>query len=287
MKSILFTIHSKYILIMFTAAFLLLVSCNGNKSYTSSPTEDSTTIVTPDTLNSVTGSSSETPDVDSIKDHQIKRNPASVDSALIPPLSKDSAFANKSKSRKAVFGFSFFRNMQEHETRNIDAYVSIVNGLSKVIDTLKNINANDIPVRKNDTATVFARNIFIFKALTVSVVNAGDSDFIIKAFAEPHQIIDSVNGNSWTWAVTPRTSKTYGRLIMNITAERPDGTHEPFNTINIPIIISLDKSINRTIWQWMMDNPEKVLTIILIPLIIFFWKQITGLFKKKDPEKKS
>jgi len=36
-----------------------------------------------------------------------------------------------------------------------------------------------------------------------------------------------------------------------------------------------------------MHNPEKVFTIILIPLIIFFWKQIAGFFKKKDADKKN
>jgi len=190
------------------------------------------------------------------------------------------------KKRQAVFGYSFFKKIQQNETRPVYAYVSIINAVSEVIDTLRQINASEIPERKSDTAVIFTKNMFVFKALTVNLLNAGDSDFIIKPFTEAHQIIDSLDGNSWSWEVTPLTHKKYSKLIMNVVVEKPDGSREPFSTINIPIIIQLDKHLSRTIWDWMMRNPEKVITIILIPFIIFFWKQITGLFKtKKDNEK--
>jgi hypothetical protein len=183
--------------------------------------------------------------------------------------------------RSAVFGYSFFKNIRQNETRKIDAFVSVINPISKVIDTLKEINAAYIPERTNDTATVFAKNIMVYKSLDIQLYNAGDSDFIIRAYSERNQEIDSLDGNSWSWTVTPRTDKKYGTLIMNVVAEKPDGSHEPFSTIQIPITISIDRAIDRSLWQWMMDNPEKVITIILIPFIIFFWKQITGLFRKK------
>ncbi len=195
---------------------------------------------------------------------------------------KPSDKIKETKIRSAVFGYSFFKNIEQHETRNINAYVSIINSISHVIDTLKEINADDLPERKNDTATVLTRNIFVYKALDIQVINGGDSDFIIKSFSDSRQLIDSIDGNSWAWAITPRTDKLHGSLVMNIVAEKPDGSHEPFSVINIPITIIIDKQLNRTLWQWMMDNPEKVFTIILIPLIVFFWKQITGLFKKKS-----
>jgi hypothetical protein len=183
--------------------------------------------------------------------------------------------------RSAVFGYSVFKNMRQNETREINAFVSIINPESKVIDTLEEINASNIPERRSDTATIITKNIVLYKSLNIQLFNAGDSDFIIKPFSESSQVIDSTNGNSWSWAVTPRTDKKHGTLIMNVIAEKPDGSHEPFSTIQIPITISIDKAIDRTLWQWMMDNPEKVITIILIPFIVFFWKQITGLFKKK------
>jgi hypothetical protein len=190
------------------------------------------------------------------------------------------------KKRQAVFGYSFFKKIQQNETRPVYAYVSIINAVSEVIDTLRQINASEIPERKSDTAVIFTKNMFVFKALTVNLLNAGDSDFIIKPFTEAHQIIDSLDGNSWSWEVTPLTHKKYSKLIMNVVVEKPDGSREPFSTINIPIIIQLDKHLSRTIWDWMMRNPEKVITIILIPFIIFFWKQITGLFKKKKDNEK-
>jgi hypothetical protein len=211
--------------------------------------------------------------------------PDSVRSHPTPPIGlpddKQTNSGNVAK-RSAVFGYSFFKNIKQHETRNINAYVSILNQVSTVINTLKDINATEIPERSNDTATIMTRNIFVFKALSIQLLNAGDSDFIIKPFSESRQIIDSANGNSWTWSVTPRTDKLHGRLIMNVVAEKQDGSREPFNIINIPITIIIDKALDRTLWQWMMDNPEKVITIILIPFIVFFWKQIAGLFKKKE-----
>ena len=209
--------------------------------------------------------------------------PDTARSSPTPPVSlPDDKETNNVAKRSAVFGYSFFKNIKQHETRNINAYVSILNQVSTVINTLKDINATDVPERSNDTATVMTRNIFVFKALSIQLLNAGDSDFIIKSFSEARQIIDSANGNSWTWSVTPRTDKLHGRLIMNVVAEKQDGSREPFNIINIPITIIIDKALDRTLWQWMMDNPEKVITIILIPFIVFFWKELTGLFKKKE-----
>ncbi len=309
MKSLFLSCRSPH-KVMIAAVFWLLMSCSNN-SDRESPSADSTAVmadsihtITKDSISVTTDSTRAILRPGSATDSGViikrpSRGPVStgLDSAVekahvgkteIDTTSafhtrKDSAVANMDKLRKAVFGYSFFKNIQQSETRNINAYISVINAVSKVIDTLKQINLQDIPERKNDTATILTRNILFFKALTVQLVNAGDSDFVIKSFAESRQIIDSVNGNSWTWAVTPHTSKSHGRLIMNVVAEKPDGSREPFSTISIPITISLNKEINRTIWQWMMDNPEKVLTIILIPLVIFFWKQISGLFKKKEP----
>ena len=270
---------------LFLLMAMMLFSCNYEKSRESTSAVDSTVVVKRDSDgNGVadSGTATHEAEIDSIDVSGNLERPARRDT-----LKFEKPETNQPKSvRKAIFGYSFFKNMREHETRSVNAYVSIINAVSKVIDTLKELNATDIPVRKNDTATVLTRNMAVFKAVTVSLVNAGDSDFIIKPFAEAHQLIDSLGGNSWTWSVTPRTGKSYGSLVMNVIAERPDGTREPFSAINIPITISLDKGIIRTIWQWMMDNPEKVLTIILIPLIIFFWKQIVGLFKKETPETK-
>lgn len=205
----------------------------------------------------------------------------SKDEEMIKDSNSNTGIDEQNKKRSAVLGYSFFKNMREHETRDINAYVTIINKISLVIDTLKEINGSDIPERSNDTATILSKNIILFKALDIELANGGDSNFIIKPFAESRQVIDASDGNSWTWAITPRTNKKYGALIMNVIAEKPDGSREPFSTIKIPITISIDSDIGRSLWQWMMDNPEKVITIILIPFIVFFWKQISSLFKKK------
>ncbi len=311
MKKYFFTL---YIVFIILAEF----SCN-NSSYSANEKMDSATEVKKDSIVKTNNSSptkSADPSVDSsaqspkasmsndslrssdmkkinrpradfdIRDSSVMHFDTSL-AMIVPPHlprdapAKDSQYNNAAR-RSAVLGYSFFKNIKQHETRNIIAYVSIINAISHVIDTLKDLNAGETPQRANDTATILARNIFVFKALDIQLLNAGDSDFLIKPFSERRQLIDSSDGNSWTWSVTPLTNKQHGRLIMNIIAEKSDGSRQPFNVITIPITISIDKAINRTLWQWMMDNPEKVFTIILIPFIAFFWKQIIGLFKKKD-----
>lgn len=89
----------------------------------------------------------------------------------------------------------------------MNAFVSVADTVNKVIDTLKAINAADAPERKNDTATILTKNVLVFKALDVHLLNAGDSDFIIKAFTGSRQLLYSIDGNAWTWAVTPKTTK--------------------------------------------------------------------------------
>ena len=92
---------------------------------------------------------------------------------------------------------------------------------------------------------------------------------------------DSVSGNFWTWAITPKTKNTTATLILKVVAEKPDGSREAFQVKNIPININLDPGIFRSVYSWLYENPEKLLVLILIPLVAFFWKQITALFSKK------
>lgn len=261
-----------YILLMI---LLMFFSCNNSEMKTS--TESSaladTSVMAP------------IDQLDSIK--HFDTSDSSISPTDRPAHEPDEPGSFQRKKREAVFGYSFFKKIQQNESRPVYAYVSIINAISKVIDTLKQINATEIPERKSDTAVIFARNMFVFKAISVHLINAGDSDFIIKSFSEPRQIIDSLDGNSWSWEVTLLTHKKNSKLIMNVVVEKPDGSREPFSIINIPIVIQLDKQIGRIIWDWIMRNPEKAITIIIIPFIIFFRKQITCVFKKSRYSKRS
>lgn len=185
------------------------------------------------------------------------------------------------QKKYGVLGYSYFKAMRQHETRNINAYISIVNAANRVIDTLKEVNSDVVAKRKNDTASIFTQNLILYKYADVTLIDA-DSNFIIRQIHEnSRQRIDSLSGNFWTWAITPKTDNTTATLILKVIAEKPDGSREAFQVKNIPITINLDPGIFRSVYSWLYQNPEKLLVLILIPLVAFFWKQITGLFGKK------
>ena len=184
--------------------------------------------------------------------------------------SKEPPKPPKKMERQAVLGYSFFKSMRQHETRKIDALVSIINSSAKVKDTLRQLNDGDVPVRKSNTASYFTENIIVFKYLNVTLIDP-DSDFhIAQIHDSDRQEIDNLMGNLWSWAVTPKTTKSQVRLILKVVAEKADGNRQAFSDRSIPIDISLDKSFGRSLVNWAHDNPEKLLVIILIPLIAFF-----------------
>lgn len=211
---------------------------------------------------------------------------ARVDTAVMVDTVRPSIPEDEPLKKYGVLGYSYFKAMRQNETRNINAYISIVNPANKVIDTLKEVNSDVVAKRKNDTASIFTQNLILYKYADVILVDA-DSNFTIRQIHEnSRQKIDSVSGNFWTWAITPKTKNTTATLILKVVAEKPDGSREAFQVKNIPISINLDPGIFRSVYSWLYENPEKLLVLILIPLVAFFWKQITGfLGKRKKTDK--
>lgn len=206
-----------------------------------------------------------------------------MDSATVAPI-RDTVIGSSGtsvKARSGVLGYSYFKSMRQNETRNINAYVTIINSSTWVIDTLKEITSEILPERKSDTSSIFTENIVLFKSLNIDLLDP-NSDFVIKPVHEnSRQVIDSLAGNFWTWAITPKTNKAKSRLILRVVAERPDGSQQVFRAKEIPINISLDRGLLRTVYLWLYNNPEKTLVLILIPLAALFWRKITGLFGRK------
>lgn len=192
-------------------------------------------------------------------------------------------------SRSAILGYSYFSNMRQHETRSVYAYISINNPESVVISTVQDLTADENPVRTNDTVTIntYNLNMLLYKYVDVNLLQ-NDSDFIIR---EVHPIarqeIDSIYGNKWQWNITPKTTKEFTTLTLNVVAEKPNGSRDRFESRNISIDITIDKSINRTVWNWMMDNPGKTLTLVIIPLVAFFGRRYFGDKKAAPPDKKN
>lgn len=175
--------------------------------------------------------------------------------------------------------------MKQNETRNIYAYVTINHPQSAVQSILQEINSEDIPpARENDTASIYTKNILLYKYLDVSLIDPAGQCIITPVHESNRQLIDTVQGNSWQWAVTPKTKEKQVRLILKINAEKPDGSSNSLGSRNIAIDISLEINFFRSMWTWLYDNPEKLLVLILIPLVAFFGGKFFNRNKKAEKD---
>ena len=193
--------------------------------------------------------------------------------------------------KQAILGYSYFKKICREETRNINVNVLAINQNSKtdqlkvaLINDLKEINKQINAEKKYDTASYFTKeNIFFYKYLTISLKDPANSFKIVSLHENDRQLIDTLNLNKWQWAVTPTTDLKTATLNIVVYAESPDGTQKLIETRIIPITIAIDNmSVWRVIWLWLYDHPESFLTLIIIPLIIYFGKKLIERKKKRN-----
>ncbi len=190
----------------------------------------------------------------------------------------------KRKKKSALLGYSYFSHMRQHETRSIYAQVKAINitdAINKITEDvmmdLKDVNTQIKPTRKSDTASYFTdKNIYFYKYLTITL-NDPDNNFKIdSSYNSQRQEIDTTNEeeNIWHWAVTPKTSIKNARLFIKVVAEKEDGIKKTIDTREIAINIQLETNFWRTLIDWLVKNPEKLLVLILIPLVAYIGKKI-------------
>ncbi len=193
--------------------------------------------------------------------------------------------------KQAILGYSYFKKITREETRNINVNVLAINQNSKtdqlkvaLVNDLKEINKQINAEKKYDTASYFTRdNIFFYKYLTISLKDPANSFKIVSLHENDRQLIDTLNLNKWQWAVTPTTDLKTATLNIVVYAESPDGTPKLIETRIIPVTIAIDNmSVWRVIWLWLYDHPESFLTLIIIPLIIYFGKKLIERKKKRN-----
>lgn len=255
---------------------IILFGCNDsandpmvdNTSTTAdSTTHDTSTMSIPESV----GGATSMPDSTGTQPVKKYKRIIKINRGSVPELRIDKPGYDTVQQRSGILGYSFFRTMKQNETRNIYAYVTINHPQSTVRSILQEINSEDIPpVRENDTASIYTKNILLYKYLDVSLIDPGGQCIITPVHESNRQLIDTVQGNSWQWAVTPKTKEKQVRLILKVNAEKPDGSSNPLGSRNIAIDISLEINFFRSVWTWLYDNPEKLLVLILIPLVAFF-----------------
>jgi len=277
--------------LVFLFSFTLLInySCNNAAVEPAHPDSTTTRVDSPATV--VDSTRTVTTDTASIhadtgRKHIHTAKPIAKDSThdttSIPPTDPQHTTA-----KQAVLGYSYFKEMKRKETKYIHAFISVTHADSKVKDTLKALNAADGLQKGNDTTSIFTKNMNLYRFVDISLVNTSDSGFeIVKIHDADRQLIDSVAGNHWEWAVTPITEEKTGVLVLKVVAEKPDGSKEAFQAQSIPIKIAIQRNLLRRVWAYMIDNPGIVLTAILIPLFGFIGRSIFNKRKKAADEGK-
>lgn len=200
------------------------------------------------------------------------KNNGSSGMIILRPAPADSLI-----EKSAVLGYSYIREMERYETKNINVYISVNNPGSFIVDTLKKIiksQASDL----SDTAmaALDTQNVSFYKYLDIKLIDPDSAFKITRIHSQDKQIIDSLMDNRWRWTIRALTENPQALLILKVIAERPNGNVERLQDINIPIRIKIvpPQNVIRKIWAFLGDNPEYFLTAILIPLAVYFGKKV-------------
>lgn len=186
------------------------------------------------------------------------------------------------RPKSAVLGYSYFSDMTWKEVKNINAFISPQNSKSKILDTLKKIVQSQAAPQSNDSSIVKldVQNVSFYKFLTIKLVDPAGTFKITAIHENARQEIDTLDSNRWRWTVQPVGNDETATLIMKVIGEKPAGAITKLNDINIPIVIHLKSSWMRNTWLFLQENPEYLLTAILIPVIAYFGKKLFDkLFK--------
>ena len=188
-----------------------------------------------------------------------------------------SAAVNSFKT--ATLGYSYPQKIMRGKSKSINVYVSVSNPAGEVEDTLRKIaTIQKEVVNGNDSVIVETTSIVFYKYLTVKLIDRDKVFDITQIHDNERQLVDTVNGNTWRWVIKTNTDQNVARLILKISAEKPDRI---FDDKDLAINVLIDNSgLLRRLWIWLQDHPESLLTLIIIPIFIYLWRSIFG--KKKD-----
>ena len=71
------------------------------------------------------------------------------------------------------------------------------------------------------------------------------------------------------------------QAFLKVVAQKEDGTVKPIDTREFNISIQLETNFWRSLVDWLRKNPEKLLVLILIPIVSYFGKKIFDRYKSK------
>ncbi len=187
--------------------------------------------------------------------------------------------------KQATLGYSYPTKMTRGLSSDFNVFVSLINNQSKVLDTLQKIVAKQMTDDKHSDVkhVMEATNIFLYRKLKVELLDPDKAFELTPVHANSEQQVDEEGDNKWRWNVKPLTNTKEARLILKITAERPNGNSEPIVDETIHIRINIDEGqFVRNTWIYVLDHYEWFLTVILVPLVSFLGKRWFDRKKKKE-----
>jgi hypothetical protein len=129
----------------------------------------------------------------------------------------------------------------------------------------------------------YEEEIVISSRVKVSLLDpTGDDNFIINPLNTEEQIVDEHSNTVWRWNISPKRGGNH-ELVLRTTIKIKDDLGEYYKDItvfekNIKVNASITVSIKqfwRDYWQW-------VISVIILPLLLWSFNNIKGRRKKKD-----
>jgi len=252
-------------------------SCNSEKVETATDGSPATT------------ETSSTTDVAPASTDAIPRTNVSIDTSLRPidviPSSTDAAPSTTNEQpatrKTATLGYSYPVKMFRGESKNINVYVLIRNQQSRVRDTLQVI-VDEQSIGDGDSVAINITNVIWYKTLSIELIDPANDFSITPVHNSNKQIIDTIDGNRWRWAIKTATDKKVTELILKIVAEKEDGTTNKFDDKTIHIEIQIDRNIVRRFINYLTDNPA-----VSVPILVSLFGFLGWWIKRRADKKKS
>jgi hypothetical protein len=96
------------------------------------------------------------------------------------------------------------------------------------------------------------------------------------------QIIDTVDGNWWRWAIKTTTDKKVTQMILKVVAKKEDGTTNRLDSKTIHIQIQIDRNIIRRFVNYLTDNPA-----VSVPILVSLFGFLGWYIKRRYDKKKA
>lgn len=182
------------------------------------------------------------------------------------------------KSSKGTIAYSVPNEMQVGKQYVIKLRITKERG--KEVNRTLVLGDRDIPINDiNIDSKVTIENIRVEKTMTAQLISADDV-FKVTPQNTEKQVVEDGEYTEWGWLVTPlKSGDSYLKLIIKIRIDA-DGETTYKDIVVFDKNIKIKSNINHGIKNWLSEYWQWLMTTIIIPLVVFFYRNK----KKKDAQ---